>query len=149
MSYQDLPEHGSDGFWYRCDVRHYSVADEDGDHLHTSAQLGWRKFAVLKETPKGVWLREVFPNELNPDKHYGENPDRLVTGPWFIRGAGKKQYALPTKELAWEDCCQRKLRHIDGCKARLRSAENDLATLHMHMPRMAIPRSQDGMSVRG
>lgn len=45
-----------DGFWYRCEVKHYSVADEWGDHAYSSSEVVWTKYAVIAETPKGVWL---------------------------------------------------------------------------------------------
>lgn len=116
-----------DGFWYRCEVRHYSVADEWGDHSHTTSALSWIKFGVVAETPKGVWLRMVPWAATNP------NAWRCAKGKpgddFFVRGTSMRQTATPTKALALRDAIARKKRHIEGCKARLRQAENDLHLL--------------------
>lgn len=135
MAYAELPAHGFDGFWWRCDVKHYSVADEYGEHSHTSTQVVWRKFVPIKQTPKGVWLTETSLKDKEPNRWMEKPPRSHIIGPWFVLGRATKQFALPTQLLAWEDCCQRKLRHIAGCKARLSKAESDLAYLHMKIPR--------------
>lgn len=109
-----LQGHGNmeyDDFWWRCDVRHYSVADEWGDHLYTATDISWTKYLIVRTTPKGVWLRGYLTREH------------------FVRSKGKKQLALPTKELAIADAIARKERHVWGCQARLDRAKNDLVIL--------------------
>lgn len=96
--------------WYRAEIRHYSIADEWGDHSYTSTEVHWSTYSVIRTTPKGVIVWD-----------YGSER--------FIRGNGTKQLALPTKELALEDCIKRKERHIKGCLARLRQAEEDMTVL--------------------
>lgn len=122
------------GFWYRAEIRHYSVADEWGDHSHTTTQIEWTKFCVIRETPKGVQLKMVPWSETWPDKWLGSSAE-----PWcFVLGTATKQYALPTKELALEDCRQRKLAHVRGCKARLKRAEYDLALIEKEQTRAPL-----------
>lgn len=135
MTYKDLPAQKFDGFWYRCDVRQYASYDEWADFTHTYPGLDWRKFAVIKQTPKGVWIQETSMSDTDPERWLNKPPKDHFIGPWFVLGKSKKQMALPTKLLAWQDCVQRKLHHIDGCKARLTSAEKQLQLLHMKMPR--------------
>lgn len=119
-----------DGFWYRCEVKHYSVADEYGDHSHTSTEVIFYKYAVLRETPKGVWLYYVFSGATNPDFAWVSDPKHIRPGTdIFVRGNATKQRACPTKELALADAIARKERHIAGCRARLHRAEEDLRFL--------------------
>lgn len=96
--------------WYRAEIRSYSVADEWGDHSHSYQELSWREYQVEKYTPRGVWVRSYH--------LYGERA--------FIRGVGKKQLALPTKELALRDLRVRCKRHVAGCEARLGKAQEGL-----------------------
>ena len=99
--------------WYRCEVRHYSIADEWGDHEYTNTQVVWTTYEVARYTNKGVWLYTAF------------------SGEQFVLGTAKKQLACPTKETALADAIARKKRHIAGCQARLSSAEADLSALLM------------------
>ena len=117
-----------DGFWYRCEVKHYSAADEWGDHSYTSTQVEWTKYAVVAETPKGVWLTRAPWSTLDPDKYRGQKGQRL-SADVFVLGTSKRQEACPTKDLAIADAIARKKRHIAGCEARLRAAEHDLQAL--------------------
>lgn len=112
----------SDGFWYRVEIKHYSVADEWGDHCYTSTAESITKYEVVKETPKGVFLRSV--------------PFGFSSG--FVLGTAKRQLACPTIELARADAIARKKRHIAGCKARLAAAENDLKILERHHAQAAL-----------
>lgn len=123
-----------DGFWYRCEVKHYSVADEWGDHAYSSSEIHWTKYAVIAETPKGVWLSPVPASFKDPDVLRGKR-DRYVQD--FVRGQGKKQLACPTKEAALADAIERKKRHVAGCQARLRSAQNDLDKLQWEQASLA------------
>lgn len=102
-----------DNTWWRCEVRHYSVADEWGEHSHTRTIVEFTPFALARSTPKGVWLRNVFGGEF------------------FVRGSAIRQRAVPTKDLAVADAIARKERHVAGCQARMREAENDLAMLQL------------------
>lgn len=97
-------------YWYRCEVAHYSVADEWGDHSYTTTKVVWTSYEVHKTTAKGVFLLYLFT-------------------PVFVRGKSKKQLACPTKELALQDAIVRKQYHIAGCQARLAAAHNDLRLL--------------------
>lgn len=98
-------------YWWRCEVRHYSIADEWGDHAYTSREVKFAPYLVIRHTPKGVWVKEFLGGER------------------FILGTAKLQHAVPTKELAITDMIARKERHIDGCEARLASAVEDLRLL--------------------
>lgn len=116
-----------DGFWYRCEVKHYSVADEWGDHSYTSSEIQWTKYAVVAETPKGVWLTRVSDSYRYPPGRYATT----MMGKDFVRGTSTKQLACPTKEAALADAIARKKRHIAGCESRLASAKNDLNHLNL------------------
>lgn len=118
-----------DGFWYRCEVKHYSVADEWGDHSYTSTEVQWTKFAVLRETPKGVWLTWCPLFCQDPDTYRGQPRDAQL-----VLGKSRKQQACPTKEAALADAIARKKRHIAGCEARLAGAVNDLRCLERIFP---------------
>lgn len=129
-------EHGFDGFWYRAEIKHYSVADEWGDHSHTTTRLDVTKYAVVKATPKGVWLVPAY-GEKDPDYYLKMDPGCQLFSPQFVRGEGTKQFACPTRETALADCLKRKERHIQGCQARLRQAEQDLFLILREMPWVA------------
>lgn len=115
---------GFDGFWYRCGVQHYSVADEYGDHSYTSTEVRWSKFAVVAGTPKGVWLRWTPVFATNPD--YARCAKGRRGEDTLVLGKALRQFACPTRETALADAIARKERHIAGCKARLAVAERDL-----------------------
>ena len=117
----------TDGFWYRCEVRHYSVADEWGDHSYSTSEVVWTKYAVLRETPKGVWLTPAPWGATNPDYARFSGPKGISRREdVFVLGSALRQQACPTKELALADAIARKERHIAGCRARLAQAERDL-----------------------
>jgi hypothetical protein len=128
--------HGYDGFWYRYDVEHFAVLDPyNEDVVGSSTHIIWRKFAVIKQTPKGVWLTETSLGDTDPDRWIGMSTKGHFFGPWLVRGKSKKQFACPTRETAWQDCVARKKRHIEGCQARLNRAKSDLNHLMMCEPR--------------
>lgn len=118
-----------DGFWWRAELRRYASIDEWGDPVGTSRDVVWRKFAVIKQTPKGVWLTETSLGDRDPNRWLGLDPKNEFIGPWFVLGTATKQFAVPTPFLAITDCIARKERHIQGCRARLQSAEKDLARI--------------------
>lgn len=120
-----------DGFWYRCEIKRYSIADEWGDHSYTSSEIVWTKYAIVRETPKGVWLTRV--------KHsYQYSHGRFATammGTDFVLGTSLRQLACPTKELALADAIARKKRHVSGCHVRLVVAQDELIQLKMELER--------------
>lgn len=121
-----------DGFWYRCEVGHYSVADEWGDHAYTTSQVAWTKYAVIAETPKGAWLTDVPLGFKDPDALRGQK-SRMFK--FLVLGTAKRQEACPTKELALADAIARKKRHVAGCEARLQLAMEDLRLLEFEQLR--------------
>lgn len=119
----DILEHTAfDGFWYRAEVRHYSVGDEYGEHAYTASRIEWTKLAVVKHTPKGVKLRWVHMSASLPEVYQHTDP-----GIWDVQvlGTAIRQHAVPTRELALRDALIRADRKVAGCKARLNQAEKD------------------------
>ena len=97
--------------WWRAEHRRYANYDPwaefeqpSGSHL----QLTLTPYVVDSYTPKGVWLRGIF------------------GGRTFVLGTATKQFAVPTRELAIRDLVARKQRHVSGCRARLKQAEEHL-----------------------
>lgn len=104
------PPEGAD-VWWRADDRRYANYDPwaefeqpSGSHL----QMHMTAYVVDSYTPRGVWLRDIF------------------GGRTFVLGVAVKQFAVPTRELAIRDLVARKQRHADGCRGRLRRAEEHL-----------------------
>lgn len=96
----------SEHFWYRADVRLYSVISMwDDDEYYSSPRVTYLKYKVIKTTPKGVWI-EAF-----------------LQKPVFVLGTAKKQYAVPTKELALLDLKRRKEIHWEMAKKRADSVK--------------------------
>lgn len=114
-----------DGFWYRVEARRYSIADEWGDHLYSNSAVEWIRYAVHRETPKGVWLIRVPWGITNRDHVRSRDMAGFIGGASFVLGKGKRQLACPTKASALRDAIVRKERHILACKARLRIAEEE------------------------
>lgn len=65
-------------------------------------------FRVVRHTPKGVWLQSDGREEF------------------FVLGRARRQYALPTVDLAIEDLIERKKRNVAYKMAHLKSAEMEL-----------------------
>ena len=93
--------------WYSCEIQTYGSWNEDGDLLSSYDTLLWREYAVVRTTPKGVWLRDF-------------------AGEFFVLGTAIRQRALPTKELALQDLVRKQDRHVRGCTARLDRAMRKL-----------------------
>ena len=129
-----------DGFWYRCEIRHYSVADEWGDHAYTSTEVVWSKYAVVRETPKGVWLSRVLSGTTDPDCRRGKMDRGDLQ---LVIGTTMKQLACPTKELALADAIARKKRHVAGCEARLYAAQKDLRELEFEQLKFSPQSAKD------
>lgn len=105
-----LPD-GDCEVWWRADDRRYANYDPfeefeqpSGSHL----VIHLTPFAVLKHTPKGVWVRQQFGS------------------PQFVLGKAIRQICVPTKELALQDLVRRKERHVQGCEYRLAEAKEHL-----------------------
>lgn len=94
--------------WYSAEIGWYSVADEWGDHAYSVCHMVMSEYVVVRTTPKGVWLRG------------------FLTGEFFVKGTALRQRAVPTKELALQDLVARQERHVLGCEARLRRANESL-----------------------
>ena len=97
--------------WWSCEIAHYSVADDWGDHAFTSSAVAWQWYRVDRATPKGVWLKLPF------------------GGQFFVQGKAIRQRASPTPALALRDAIAKKERHVAGCESRLKRAVDDLDKL--------------------
>ena len=86
--------------WYRYEDKTYSVADEYGDHHHSSYELREYTFTVVRHTPKGVWL-----------KGWGFE-ETFVCHNW------RKKFACPTREEALKSLIARKNREASIHEAR-------------------------------
>lgn len=92
--------------WYRAEDKRYAVWDQWDEGLTGSVlRIQITQHTVARHTPRGV----------------------ILTDGQFIRGTARKQFAVPTKELALRDLVIRKQYHVAGCKARLHRAEEHLA----------------------
>lgn len=127
-----------DGFWYQAEVKHFASVDEWGDACGSHTQMVWTKFAVHRETPKGVWLISTPWGNTDPDSRRDVSVAHCIGGVTFVLGNSKRQLACPTKAAALRDCRARKERHIAGCRARLQRAEDDLFHIKMAMARVNI-----------
>lgn len=111
--------------WFRIEARHWSVADEWGDHSYTSSEVIVRQISVLKHTPKGAWLG-AKPGEFGM-------PKKLVLREYQHRG---RAFAAPTLEQAKEDFRKRKQFRIDRLQAQINRAEREIALLDEGSPRL-------------
>ena len=93
-------------FWYRFEEVGYATGlDEWGEPCGPSdVEVHLRKFLVLRETPKGVWLD-------------------AWRGPRFVLRDARKRYACPTKEEARVSFIARKKAQIRIYNARIHTAE--------------------------
>ena len=87
--------------WYRYED--YLSADDWGSYVNVRL----RTFEVIKETPKGVWLRLY---EFTNMKR-------------FVRNDSRKKFACPTREQALESFLARKTKQAKILKAQLRRVE--------------------------
>ena len=95
--------------WYRMRVQSYAGLDEWENVYTTYPTVVWEVYTVVKETPKGVWLKDW----LNPCKK-------------FVLRDAKKRFACPTKKEAQESFIHRKNRHIAILSNQLANAEREL-----------------------
>ena len=113
--------------WFRVEARHYSHADEYGDHSYTSSELKIELIKVVRHTPKGAWLLQGFSNK------------RFVLRDYQHRA---RAYAAPTLEMAKEDFRKRKQYRIDRLQAQIHRAEREIALLgrSLSSPTIIQPR---------
>lgn len=94
-------------YWWRCETRYYASCDpydEDVTHI-TGPHVEFTPYLVVRTTPKGVWLRGIFGEEL------------------FVLGKAIRQWAVPTKEIAMRDEVARRKREVQGHEARMKRAK--------------------------
>lgn len=119
--YFDKPNvRDSDDIWWRAEDKRYADYDpwaefEQPNSSHLRVEL--IPYRITKRTAKGVWLE----------------------GQRFVLGSAGKQFAVPTKELAVRDLIARKKRHVQGCEARLRRAEEHLAAAERVLAELDYP----------
>ena len=108
----------NDDIWWRMETKEQTHWDEWGEYVTgRSVYVTWRKFKVLKYTPKGVRLREI--NTIFSEEH-------------FVLGTAVRQIAQPTRALAAADEVARRKRHVQGAEARLAAAKKLLTYAEMH-----------------
>ncbi len=57
-------------YWYRMEDRSYSVANEWGEHDYSYSEVQLIKFEVIRHTPKGVWIKQIFTTRwVSKDAH--------------------------------------------------------------------------------
>ena len=102
--------------WWRIDDCSYANVDEWGDVVGSNLQIEAHAFEVVRQTPKGVWLRRgwLFATE----QRVGVN--------W------KRRFAAPTVEEAFKDYIARRERQRQICQAQADRA----ATLRDEATRM-------------
>lgn len=97
-------------YWYRIESgRRSDGVDMFDNPLGSSVQVYINKYEVLKETPKGVWLKLG-----------------MFSGKRFVLHSSKKRFACPTLAEALESFEARKTRHIRFLQARMDDAREAL-----------------------
>lgn len=107
-TFSDAPDDPDQEYWYRAEHKHDASFDLDGNWVHSSDWCKMYQYKVIKHTPKGVWL------DVHGDKT-------------FVLGTARKQFAVPTKELAYLDFLYRSDRYVGIYKARVRTRETAMA----------------------
>jgi hypothetical protein len=115
------PPHHKQKCYYRYVLKVHGTGwtDEFGDWCQGSYLDGvvdlevWRE---TKKTPKGAWI----------ERSYGRKK--------FVLDAGRKRYAWPTKEQAWESFLARKRKQVKHLRQQLVAAE-----LALKLPMPAEP----------
>jgi len=112
---------------YRFEDRTYSsVIDPDAEIFGSELHVELRLFEVVRETPRGAWVRPFMGSEV-----------------WVKNGPGKR-LCHETPELAAESFAARKRRQIRIYKARLATAEAALYRIEhgrIHAPGGVLERS--------
>jgi hypothetical protein len=107
--------------WYRYeDVQYAAPVDEYGDSRPGEGRLAveLRKFQIVRETPKGVWVAPYF--EFM--KHLSEEEK-------FVRNNSVKKHAYPTIEEAKKGFIARKNAQLRILNAGVRRAEKALRVI--------------------
>lgn len=107
--------------WFRIEARHYSVADDYGDHSYTSSELIVIEIPVIKHTPKGAWLM------ISPSRK------KFVLRDYQHRG---RAYAAPALAQAKEDFRKRKQFYINCLQSQINRAQREIDMLTTTHPRL-------------
>lgn len=101
--------------WYRYEDRRYAaMLDEDERPLGPGrVEVHLLEFAVVKRTPKGVWIRQRLGDFTDTHKR-------------FVLIDSNKRHACPTKDEAAESFAQRKRKQLRIYRARIASVEEAL-----------------------
>ena len=94
--------------WYRLEMAIVSSMHW-GKFGYTEYLPRWEEYALVKETPKGVWLQQPW-----------------HTHKFFVLKEAKKRRAYPTKAMALDSFLHRKKRQISILRSRLKTAEESL-----------------------
>lgn len=113
--------------WYRYEDKWYSVADEWGDHSHSTLEIELWRSTVVKVTPKGVWL---VPGKVTvvPGEYKGLQSGSSFK---FVCVSWTKKFACATKEEALASLEARRKRQKSIYEARARAAEEVLFRIEM------------------
>lgn len=92
--------------WYRVEFHHYAPLCDEFDNPVGSGtrKIEVYEYKVLKKTPKGVWINCCLSRR-------------------FVLNGSKRQFASPTKELAYEKFRKRKERHLEILMGQVRDVE--------------------------
>ena len=117
-------------YWYRFEDFREADYDpwaeyEQPSSSHPAIQL--RRYKVLKETPKGVWIEDLT------DWNGSYKGRRFINREWY------KRFACPTLEEAEESFRARKAKQIRIGEAKIRTAKEALALLAVAKHRHGIP----------
>lgn len=115
------PTEDEEEYLYRFEARRYTsstVTEWGGEEWHTVGPLlTIRRFRIIKRTPQGAWIRELPIGERR-----------------FVLLTARKKFACSTREEALESFIARKRAHVRHAKARLHSAERELALAERLQP---------------
>lgn len=103
MTQEELDNRNENKFLYRCEAE---VSNSFMSFV--SYTIKYRKYFIIKETPKGFWVG---------DKHYWKR---------WVSKDGRKRFAHPTKEEALFGFIKRKEKQIKILEAQLNRAKNML-----------------------
>ena len=129
-------------YWYRfIDYATAAGCDEDGDPIPgaTGVEILLKKYKVLSETPKGVWVQD--------DRFFIE--DRNSVPRRWVRRDARKRFACPTIEEAMESFIARKQRQAGIYEARVRFAKYTIYEAMKRYRRGAWGKLEDMESFKG
>lgn len=114
-----MPPEGAD-IWWRADDRRYANYDPFAEFEQPSGShlvIEFTPFEVIKETPKGVRVRNFLGTET------------------FILGDAIRQLAVPTKAIALQDLIARKEKHVRMAQLRADQAREHLDAARKYLER--------------